>query len=99
MLLKRTLKAKALKGTFSKLISQLSTTSVKFMGMLLPTVQVQSKSLSIKKLPVTNSESNSGEIISQAEEPAGYDSDKEIKSEKNEESNTLILPKNTPVIT
>jgi len=52
-----------------------------------------------KKLLVTNSESNSGEIISQAEEPADNDFDKEIKSEKNEESNTLILPENTPVIT
>ena len=48
---------------------------------------------------VTNSGYDSGEVISQKEEPADYDSKKEIKSDAIEKSDTLNPPENIPVIT
>ena len=52
-----------------------------------------------KELRVTNSDPDSREVISQAEEPTVYDSDKEIKSDDIEKSNTLIAFEDTPMIT
>ena len=51
-----------------------------------------------KELCVTNSVSDSGEVTSQEEQPAHYNSDKETKSDDIEKSCTLILPENTSVI-
>ena len=44
-----------------------------------------------KKLSVTNSEFNSEEVISQAKEPADYDSGQEIKSDDIKKSITRLL--------
>ena len=68
------------------------------MGMLLPTIQAQSKSLN-KELSVTNSKSNSREVIFHTKEPGDSDSDEEIKGDDIEESSTLNPPEDTPRIT
>ena len=98
-MLKTTLKARALKETFSKLVSQLSATSVQGYRQVAVNCPNPVKVVIDKELPLTNSKSNFEEVISQAGEPAYYDSTKKSKGDNIEEFNTPIPSENTPVIT
>jgi len=94
--LKVTLKARALKGIFSKISPTIKCYKCHGYGHVAVNCSSLVKIFINKELPVTNLESDSGEFIYQVEKPEDYDSDEEIKGDDINESRIMSYSQGHP---